>query len=94
MEYVAYYIFLNWFTLIKGEVCTKSFLLKLAMYGMFIHHGTSLTMLERKGIIKIHLVNILQTSTEINNVQISKELFIVTMLFAKYYKKVGQELRE
>ena len=47
------------------------------MYGMFIHHGLSLTMLERKGIIKIHLVNILQTSTEINDVQISKELFIV-----------------
>jgi len=57
------------------------------MYGMFIHHGLSLTMLERKGIIKIHLVNILQTSTEINDVQISKELFIVTILFGKYYKK-------
>ena len=57
------------------------------MYGMFIHHGLSLTMLERIGIIKIRLVNILQTSTEINDVQISKELFIVTILFGKYYKK-------
>ena len=57
------------------------------MYGMFIHHGLSLTMLERKGIIKIHLVNILQTSTEINDVQISKELFVVTISFGKYYKK-------
>ena len=64
------------------------------MYGMFIHHGLSLTMLERKGIIKIHLVNILQTSTEINDVQISKELFIVTILFGKYYEKVGQKLRD